>query len=304
MQNKGASFNGACIAPRWRDSDKPWTMTVLSAKPARLTTAGEGVGGRLTPVGENPDVLSHSQTNVRGAVYANFLYLGKELADLSTNVNSIAGCQRVLENIKTYAKQVIAVEVGSQQNASTIRVSKGAVSRPGPPDGGARGTGRGGRGGRGSRGKGGGTGRGRRRGGAEAGGEGSDSTGRGEGRGEGRGGAEGGRKSAGPGVVAAGLSVLQPAADAGATRAGSMGLNTTPANGAHAFGASNIPLRSLSNAGIDAPCGGGEQASPSLEVQRRCEQSRCDPATYSAFDANHLQPLPSTPQDAAILEQL
>ena len=49
--------------------------------------------------------------------------------------------------------------------------------------------------------------------------------------------------------------------------------------------ASRMSLRSLSNAGIDAPSGGGEQASPSLEVQRRCEQSRCDPATYSAFDA-------------------
>ena len=99
MQNKGASFNGACIAPWWRDSDKPWTMAALSAKPARLTTAGEGVGGRLTPVGENPDVLSHSQTNVRCAVYANFLSLGKELAGLSTNVNSIAGCQRVLVSL-------------------------------------------------------------------------------------------------------------------------------------------------------------------------------------------------------------
>ena len=121
-----------------------------------------------------------------------------------------------------------------------------------------------------------GRGRGWRRGGAEAGGEGRASTGRGEGRGEGRGGAEGGRGSVGPGVLAAGLSVLQPAAGAGATRAGSMGLNTTPANSAHAFGASRMPLQSLSNAGIDAPCGGGEQASPSLEVQRRCEQSRCD----------------------------
>ena len=72
MQNKGASFNGACIAPRWRDSDKLWTMAALSAKPARLATAGKGIGGRLTPVGANPDILSHSQTNVRGAVYANF----------------------------------------------------------------------------------------------------------------------------------------------------------------------------------------------------------------------------------------
>ena len=305
MQNKGASFNGACIAPRWRDSDKPWTMAALSAKPARLATAGEGVGGRLTPVGANPDVLSHPQTNVRGAVYANFLNLGKELAGLSANVNSIAGCQRVLENIKTYAKQVIAVEVRSQQNASTSRVFK-AVLRPGPPDGGASGTGRGGRGGRGSRGRGGGKGRGWRRGGAEAGGEVRASTGRGEGRGEGRGGAEGGRGSAGPGVLAAGLSALQPAADAGATRAGSMGLNTTSANSAHAFGASRMPLQSLSNAGIDAPCGGGEQASPSLEVQRRCEQSRCDPATYSVLHASvtRLQPLPSTPQNVAILEQL
>ena len=305
MQNKGASFNGACIAPRWRDSDKPWTMAALSAKPARLATAGEGVGGRLTPVGANPDVLSHSQTNVRGAVYANFLSLGKELPGLSTNVNSIAGCQRVLENIKTYANQGIAVEVRSQQNASTSRVFK-AVLRPGPPDGGASGTGRGGRGGRGSRGRGGGRDRGWRRGGAEAGGEGRASTGRGEGRGEGRGVAEGGRGSAGPGVLVAGLSVLQPAADAGATRAGSMGLNTTPANSAHAFGASRMPLQSLSNAGIDAPCGGGEQASPFLEVQRRCEQSRCDPATYSVLHASatHLQPLPSTPQNVAILEQL
>ena len=151
-----------------------------------------------------------------------------------------------------------------------------------------------------------GRGRGWGRGGAEAGGEGRASTGRGEGRGEGRGGAKGGRGSVGPGVLAAELSVLQPAADAGATRAGSMGLNTTPANSAHAFGASRMPLQSLSNAGIDAPCGGGEQASPSLEVQRRCEQSRCDPATYSVLHASatHLQPLPSTPQDVAILEQL
>ena len=79
------------------------------------------------------------------------------------------------------------------------------------------------------------------------------------------------RGSAGPGVVAAGLSVLQPAADGGATRASSMGLNSTPANGAHAFGASCMPLRSLGNAGIDAPCGEGEHALPFLEVQRRCE---------------------------------
>ena len=163
--------------------------------------------------------------------------------------------------------------------------------------------------------------------GAEAGGEGRASTGKDGGRGEGRGGVEEGRGSAGLGVVAAGLSVLQPAAEDGATRARSMGLNTTPANGAHAFGASRMPFRSLSNAGIDAPRGGGEQALPSLEVQRRCEQSRCDPATYLAFDAadccqpesferaqlngevltasaTHLQPLPSTPQDLAILEQL
>ena len=107
-------------------------------------------------------------------------------------------------------------------------------------------------------------------------------------------------------MLATGLSVLQPAADAGTTRAGSMGLNTTPANSAHAFGASRMPLQSPSNAGIDAPCGGGEQASPSLKVQRRCEQSRCDPATYSVLHASetHLQPLPSTPQNVAILEQL
>ena len=107
-------------------------------------------------------------------------------------------------------------------------------------------------------------------------------------------------------MLAAGLSVLQPAADAGATRTGSMGLNTTPANSAYALGASRMPLQSLSNADIDAASDGGEQASPSLEVQRRCEQSRWDPATYSVLNssATHLQPLPSTPQNVAILEQL
>lgn len=131
MQGKDVSFNGACIAPRWRDSEKPWTMAALAAKPARLATVGAGGPEQPPPTGAIPDVFTHSNTTVRATVYANAVTFGKDLAALSKDLAIVDGSNRVLEKLKNHAKQLIAVEVVSQKHASTVAPGGGPTTLAG-----------------------------------------------------------------------------------------------------------------------------------------------------------------------------
>ena len=68
MMGRGVGFDGACLAPRWRKSETPWTMETLAAKPATLVSGstGHSVGQQATTTA--PDVFTHSSANIRGAV--------------------------------------------------------------------------------------------------------------------------------------------------------------------------------------------------------------------------------------------
>lgn len=308
MREADLGFNGACIAPRWRDRGMPWTMGPLAAKPAAVATTG--VPGALLPAPANLGVFSHSKSTVRANVWASCTAFAKELAPLTTGIDTIPGIQRVLENLKIHARQLIEVEVRAQHDASASRVFKGVAARPttatGPPQGGNGGTGLGG--GRGS-----GNGGGRGRGGAR-GRRGRGSAGRG-----GRGGAVSGVSATGIPSPGVGLLAAQQEAGAGVTGGGgvvggavpgfpatgmpSPGVGVTPTNGTHAVGGSGTPLGSLSN----APPGGVGQAS--LGLATNC----CAPETFQqstlngeAFraTANHGQPLCPTPPDIAFLDQV
>ena len=104
-------------------------METLAAKPATLVSGstGHSAGQQVTTTA--PDVFIHSSANVRGAVYANSVAFGKEVAEICGPIHTIEGHTRVLENVKNYMRQVIAVEVRSQSNASSSRVFRGAASQ-------------------------------------------------------------------------------------------------------------------------------------------------------------------------------
>lgn len=105
-------------------------MEALAAKPAKLSSEGAAgwAGQELTDT--TPDVFSQSNTNVRATVYANSIGLGKTLAEMSGELMSIEAHNRVVEKIKVYAEQLIAVELRSQNNLSTKHVFEGVVPRP------------------------------------------------------------------------------------------------------------------------------------------------------------------------------
>lgn len=119
MHNKGPSFNGACVSPRWRESEKPWTLGALAARPARLAPAGAGDIGQLPTVDTDPDVVSHYSPTVSDTVHAKCLVFGEELATLCEGLNSVAGLWRVLENLKSCAKNLIEVEKRWPDDPST-----------------------------------------------------------------------------------------------------------------------------------------------------------------------------------------
>ncbi|CAB1112552.1 unnamed protein product [Ectocarpus sp. CCAP 1310/34] len=156
-------FNGGCIASRWRDSTQPWTMEHLAAKRAAPANTAAGVPGGMPPAPVDPVFFSNSKPTARVSNWASCVAFGKELASLMTDVDAVAPCQRVLNNLTNYAKQLIEVEARSQHEATTNRIFTGVVARPvtatDPPEGGPVGAGPGGGRGRGN-------GRGRGRGGA------------------------------------------------------------------------------------------------------------------------------------------
>ncbi|CAB1120083.1 unnamed protein product [Ectocarpus sp. CCAP 1310/34] len=93
-------FTGACIAPRWRDGIMPWTMAPLAAKPAVLATTATGVPGEMPA------------------------------PPADSGIDNIPGISRVLDNLKNQARQMVEVELRSQNNASTSRVFKGVITTP------------------------------------------------------------------------------------------------------------------------------------------------------------------------------
>ena len=74
--------------------------------------------------------------DVRWSVYANSIAFGKELAGVRGPLNSNDWHTRVLENVMNTARQLVAVEVRSQVNASSSRVFKGAVFQRARTEGG------------------------------------------------------------------------------------------------------------------------------------------------------------------------
>ena len=118
MMGRDVGFDGACLAPRWRKSETPWTMEALAAKPATLVSGSTGHSAEQQATTTAPDVFTHSSANVRGAVYANSVAFGKEVSEICGPIHTIEGHTRVLENVKNYMRQVVGVEVRSQSNAS------------------------------------------------------------------------------------------------------------------------------------------------------------------------------------------
>ncbi|CAB1105884.1 unnamed protein product [Ectocarpus sp. CCAP 1310/34] len=328
-------LNGGCIASRWRDSTQPWTMEHLTAKRAAPANTAAGVPGDMPPAPMDPGVFSHSKPTARASNWASCVAFGKELASLMTDVDAIAPCQRVLNNLTNYAKQLIEVEARSQHEATTNRIFTGVVARPvtatDPPEGGPVGAGPGGGRGRGN-------GRGRGRGGAgEGGGRGSRARrGRGgeglgvsaastpslavggpalpqaDGPGSTGGGGEGG--GSGLGDSAAGTPSLAenlPSHRAGVAGA-AMDSFPTPTNATRPVGGSGAPLRSLSNSphdgvGQTSP-GVTSSASLAFDATNSCapesfQQSRLNGERLRAHE-NHGQPLPSTPHNVAFLDEV
>lgn len=247
-------FDGASVAPRWRDSAVPWTMEALAAKPARLATTECSI--ELPPVAPNPNASSQAGPNVKAAAYANGIAFGKAVGVRLRDITSLAGIQRVIESTDNFFKQQLEVEKRSQRNESTSRVFTGATSQPTPgltngDAGGTRGKGRA-RGGTGSRGR-----------GRGAGGRG----GRGGGRGQGRAGGDesGGRLATGTSSPIPAVSALQPpaaAAGAGASGTAPISSQTTPIHGAHTLEGSAAPLCSVGSICIPAGGGGRDASSP------------------------------------------
>ncbi|CAN0080325.1 unnamed protein product, partial [Ascophyllum nodosum] len=129
MIGRDVGFHGACLAPRWRKNETPWTMEALGAKLATLVSRSTGHSAGQQATTTAPDVFTHSSANVRGGVYANSVPFGKKVAEICGTIHTIEGHTRVLENVKNYMREVVAVEVRSQSNASSSRVFRGAASQ-------------------------------------------------------------------------------------------------------------------------------------------------------------------------------
>ena len=57
---KEFGFDGACLAPRWRKSEIPWTMEALAAKPVKLRSASRGGSEGHQATAMTSDVFTHS----------------------------------------------------------------------------------------------------------------------------------------------------------------------------------------------------------------------------------------------------
>ncbi|CAB1105544.1 unnamed protein product [Ectocarpus sp. CCAP 1310/34] len=131
MFDTGANkFNGASIAPRWRESSTPWTLEPLAAKPAMLDPGAAECPVELPPFNVTTDDISHSGTNVKAAAYANGTNFGKDMGVLLRQITTLEGIDRVLESTKIFFKQQLEVEKRSQRQASTTQVFTGTFSHP------------------------------------------------------------------------------------------------------------------------------------------------------------------------------
>ena len=122
-------FDDACLAPGWRKSETLWTMEALAAKPATLVSGSTGHSAGQQATTTASDIFTQSSANVRGAVYANSVAFGKEVAEICGPIHTIEGHSRVLENVKNYMRQVVAAEARSQSNAPSSPVFRGAASQ-------------------------------------------------------------------------------------------------------------------------------------------------------------------------------
>eukprot|EP00903_Cladosiphon_okamuranus_P009650 g9183.t1 len=131
--NFGFNSEG-CMAPRWRDGEIPWTLAPLSAKRAVTSKTSAGLNVALPRARTDPGVFSHSKPTARASNWSSCLAFRKEVASLMTAIDSVAPCQRVLGNLLNRAKQLIGVEVASQHETSTGRISKESLPglRPAP----------------------------------------------------------------------------------------------------------------------------------------------------------------------------
>eukprot|EP00903_Cladosiphon_okamuranus_P009907 g9408.t1 len=299
-------FNGASFAPRWRDSPTPWVLETLAAMPAMLDPGTADCPVQLPPFDFNADDISHSDSNVKAAAYANGVSFGKDMGFSLREINTLEGIDRVLESTKAFFKHQLEVERRSQRLASTTRVFTGTISQPtsGLSPGDAGGTitattkrsrgGRGGRGGTGST-----VGRGARGRGGGGGGRGGSGSGAGSAAGSGvvptgmpaptpavfalqpptQGGEGGGRggagSGAGSGVVPTGMpaptppvSALQLPAPAATAGASPASFPMTAMDGAHVFNGS-APLRSLSNMDTRAARRWNEELLVTISGRRR-----------------------------------
>eukprot|EP00903_Cladosiphon_okamuranus_P012058 g11321.t2 len=130
--DKVFSFNAACISPRWRDSETPWTMADLAAKPARVATADAELAG-LPVISPNSVVVSDSSATVAAIVavagYADAVSYGKKMGGNLRGITSSAGIQRVLESTYDFFLQQLETRTqlvaGVMMTDSRMRISTG-----------------------------------------------------------------------------------------------------------------------------------------------------------------------------------
>ena len=111
---------GAYAAPRWRTSTTPWTMEALAAKPARLTSISAASPPRQNPAGTVPCAFNSTKQNLKSAVCTNCIAFGKEMAALAWEISTLEGTTRMLDNLKSYGKELIRTEVRSQKHVSGV----------------------------------------------------------------------------------------------------------------------------------------------------------------------------------------
>lgn len=115
LDGREVGFNGACVARRWWDSVTPWTMEALATKSVELASTSEGSSVGQHPTDDTCTGISTSgKENVGATVYANSVAFGKELTELTRELKTTAGCDRLLCYLKNAAKDYIKVEVYGQ----------------------------------------------------------------------------------------------------------------------------------------------------------------------------------------------
>ncbi|CAB1114912.1 unnamed protein product [Ectocarpus sp. CCAP 1310/34] len=184
----GWEFDPACLHPRWREDERPWSMASIARKTIREEPCTEGADDAAAGIVAERERVTKIKAAASNVIHADWVALGKEWGQQASSSGlSIPGNERLMRQMKAIFDLTLKSELESAKTAggtTTITFSgtrRQAVDPSSPAGSGAvdgggaavAGRGRGGRS----------TGRGRGRGGRVA----AEGGGRGRGRGRGRG---------------------------------------------------------------------------------------------------------------------